>query len=232
MQIDIQYRPAHTLAVVQLDPYETIRAESGAMVSMDRHMQIQTDGPMGKKRGGFLKGLGRAVLGGETFFTNTFTGGSQPGQVTLAPKLCGDMVVHELGGDGEELFIQGSSYIASPDSVQLDTRWQGLVRGLLSGENLFFLRASGHGPVVVNAFGAIDTIDLDGEIIVDTGHLVAFTSGLDYEIRRAQSGLIASFLSGEGFVLRIAGKGRLYLQTRNPAEYGAAVGRKLPAREA
>ena len=231
MHIDIQYRPAHTLAVVQLDPYETIRAESGAMVSMDRHMQVSTDGPMGRRRGGFLKSLGRAVLGGETFFTNTYTGGAQSGQVTLAPKLCGDMIVHQLGG-GEELFIQGSSYVASPDSVSLDTKWQGLVRGLLSGENLFFLRASGSGPVVVNAFGAIDTIDLDGEIIVDTGHLVAFTSGLDYEIKRAAPGLIASFLSGEGFVLRISGRGRLYIQTRNPAEYGAAIGRKLPAREA
>lgn len=230
MHIDIQYRPAHSLAVVDLDPYETIRAESGAMVSMSRHTQVGTDGPMGKKRDGFLKQMGRVFLGGETFFTNTFTGGSQPAQVTLAPRLCGDMVVHELLGR-EELFIQGSSYVASPDSVQIDTRWQGFTRGLLSGENLFFLRASGNGPVIINAFGAIDTIDLDGELIVDTGHLVAFSSGLDYEVTRAQPGLIASFLSGEGFVLRIAGRGRLYLQTRNPTEYGQSVGPRLPARQ-
>ncbi|MCA9544476.1 MAG: TIGR00266 family protein [Myxococcales bacterium] len=230
MLIDIQYRPAHTLAIVQLAHGETVTAESGAMVSMDRHIQVRTDGPMSKKRGGFLKGLGRAVLGGETFFTNDFTAQGAPGQVTFAPTLTGDMVVHELDGH-EDLFIQGSSFVASATSVQLDTKWQGFVKGFLSGESMFFLRAHGTGPVIMNAFGAVDTVDLDGELIVDTGHLVAFTSGIQYEISRAAPGLIASFLSGEGFVLKVRGRGRLYLQTRNPTEYGKTVGPKLPPRQ-
>ena len=99
------------------------------------------------------------------------------------------------------------------------------------GETLFFLHASGKGPVLMNAFGAIEAIDLDGELIVDTGHLVAFTAGIQYRVTTASPGLIASFLSGEGFVLSVSGRGRLYLQTRNPSEYGRAVGRSLPARE-
>ena len=32
-------------------------------------------------------------------------------------------------------------------------------------------------------------------------------------------------------MLHVSGKGRLYLQTRNPSEYGSYVGSKLPARE-
>lgn len=227
MDIDIEYRPAHSLAVVRLAPGESITAESSAMVSMSSGMQISTDGPMSKKKGGFLKNIGRAFLGGETFFTNTFTapGG---GEVTLAPTLCGDMAIHELNGD--ELMIQGSSYVAAPDSVQINTRWQGF-KGFFSGESLFFLQATGYGPVIINAFGAIDVIDLDGELIVDTGHLVAFTSGLSYEVSKAGEGWISSFLSGEGLVLRMRGHGRLYLQTRNPSEYGSTVGPKLPPRQ-
>ncbi len=228
MQIDIQYRPAHALAVVQLAPGEGIRAESGAMVSMSTSLALTTDGPLSRKSGGLLGALKRTVLGGETFFTNTYTAQNGPGEVTFAPTLCGDMVIHPL--DGEALMIQGSSYVAAPDSVHLDTRWQGF-KGFFSGESLFFLKATGHGPVILNAFGAIHTLDLDGELIVDTGHLVAFTEGIAYEVATAHRGLIASYLSGEGLVLRMRGRGRLYLQTRNPGEYGSTVGPRLPARQ-
>ncbi len=199
------------------------------MISMTRNLRVTTEGPL-RGQGGFLRGLGRAMLGGETFFTNTFTATGSEGHVTLAPSLCGDMVVHDVR-PGEELFIQGSSYVAAPDTVQLDTRWQGM-KGFFSGESLFFLRAAGQGPVLMNAFGAISVLDFDGELIVDTGHLVAFTSGIQYRVTTAASGLIASYLSGEGFVLHVSGRGRLYLQSRNPSEYGSAVGQNLPPREA
>jgi uncharacterized protein (TIGR00266 family) len=227
MHFDIQYRPAHSLAIAELGPGESVRAEASAMVSMTRNIEVKTQGPLAK-RGGILKGLKRAVLGGETFFTNVFTARSGPGHVSLAPTLCGDMIVHQIV-PATTLYIQGSSYVAAPDSVDIDTRWQGF-KGFLSGESLFFLAATGAGPVLLNAFGAIETLDLDGELIVDTGHLVAFESGIEYQLGKAARGWIASYLSGEGFVLTMRGRGRVYLQTRNPAEYGQAVGSLLPPR--
>lgn len=228
MQFELRYRPAHSLAIVHLGAGETVRAEASSMISMTRNVSVETSGPLA--RGGVLSGLKRAILGGETFFTNTFTAAGGPGHVTLAPALAGDLVVHELA-HGEDLFIQGSSYVAAPDSVQLDTRWQGF-RGFLTGEGLFFLHATGFGPVLMNAFGAIEVVELAGDLIVDTGHLVAFTSGIAYELTTVSTGLIASWLSGEGFVLKVSGRGRLYLQSRNPSEYGRAVGSSLPARQA
>lgn len=227
MHFDIQYRPTHSLAIAHLGPSESVRAEASAMVSMTRNLAVTTDGPMGG-RGGLLKSLKRAVLGGETFFTNTFTAQGTPGHVTLAPTLSGDMLPIDLR-PGEPLYIQGSSYVAAPDSVDLDTRWQGF-KGFFSGESLFFLEASGSGPVLVNAFGAIDHFDLNGDVIVDTGHLVAFGAGIEYEVTKASRGWIASYLSGEGLVLRMSGRGRIYLQSRNPSEYGKAVGSQLPPR--
>jgi uncharacterized protein (TIGR00266 family) len=227
MHFDIQYRPTHSLAIAHLEPEESVRAEASAMVSMTRNLTITTDGPM--RSGGLLKSFKRAMLGGETFFTNTFTARGTPGHVTLAPTLSGDMLAVDLR-PGESLYIQGSSYVAAPDSVELDTRWQGL-KGFFSGESLFFLEASGSGPVLMNAFGAIETFELDGEIIVDTGHLVAFGAGIQYEVTKASRGWIASYLSGEGLVLRMAGRGRIYLQSRNPKEYGRAVGAQLPPRQ-
>lgn len=230
MQFDILYRPAHSLAVARLDGGEEVRAEAGAMISMSSNIAVSTTGPMSRQSGGLWKNLKRAVLTGETFFTNLYQAQGGPGEVTLAPTLCGDMAVHSLF-PGESLLIQGSSYVAAPDTVRIDTQFQGF-RGFLSGETLFFLHATGQGPVLINAFGAIETIDLDGELVLDTGHLVALSGSLKYDIGTASRGLIASFLSGEGLVLKVRGRGRLYVQTRNPTEFGRQVGRLLPSRQA
>ena len=228
MEFEIVHQPAHSMAIAKLEAGESLRAEAGAMVTMDPSIEVDTQSA--RRAGGLFKGLKKKFLTGETFFTNTFIAKSGPGSVMLAPSLCGDLVVHNLEAT-TPLLIQGSSYVAAPDSVNLDTKFQGFTRGLLSGETFFFLKATGTGPVVLNAFGGIETIDLDGELIVDTGHLLALTAGLHYEVTKNNPGWIASFLSGEGFVLHVRGQGKLYLQTRNPAEYGKVVGRHLKARK-
>ncbi|HEX2731517.1 MAG TPA: TIGR00266 family protein [Polyangiaceae bacterium] len=224
MHYEIQYRPAHALAFAHLQPGESVRAEASAMVSMTPNVAVETQANTG---GGLLKSLKRSMLGGESFFTNRFTAVGSPGHVSFAPDLCGDLLVHEL--TGTQLLIQGSSYVSAPDSVQIDTKFQGF-KGFFSGESLFFLSATGYGPVLMNAFGAVETLDLNGELIVDTGHLVAFTSGIEYTVTKAGKGWIQSFLSGEGLVLRMRGQGRVYIQSRNPAEYGRAIGAELPPR--
>lgn len=228
MQIEIQYNPAHSLATVHLEAGESIRAEASAMVAMSSNINVTTNA-LHRSGGGLFGGLKRAVLGGESFFQNLYTAQSSGAQVSLAPSLCGSMVVHQLQ-TGEDLFIQGTSYVAAPDSVQLDTKFQGM-KGFLSGETLFFLHATGQGPILLNAFGAIEERELDGELIVDTGHLVAFTQGINYSIGKASRGWIDSFLSGEGLVLRMQGRGKVWIQSRNPSAFGTTVGRLLPPRE-
>ena len=104
MHFEIHYRPAHSLAIAHLQPNESVRAEASAMVSMTSNLGITTDGPMGG-RGGLLKSFKRAMLGGETFFTNTFTARGGPGHVTLAPTLSGDMLAIDVR-QGEPLYIQ------------------------------------------------------------------------------------------------------------------------------
>lgn len=227
MRYEIQYRPAHALATVHLEPNESVRAEASAMVSMSSNISVETQA-RSKAGGGILGSLKRGFLGGESFFTNLYTARQGGGHVSLAPGLCGDLVSHQLVS-GETLMIQGSSYVCAPDSIALDTQFQGF-KSLFSGESMFFLKATGSGPILMNAFGAVETLDLERELIVDTGHLVAFTSGLSYSVEKAGSGWIASYLSGEGFVLRLRGQGRVYLQTRNPNEYGRTVGSQLPPR--
>ena len=51
---------------------------------------------------------------------------------------------------------------------------------MLSGESLSFLTVEGIGPLLVNAFGTITELEVQGGLTIDTGHVVAFedSSGL------------------------------------------------------
>jgi uncharacterized protein (AIM24 family) len=58
-------------------------------------------------------------------------------------------------------------------------------------------------------------VKLRGEsFTIDTGHMVAFTEGLEYNVKRV-GGLKSTIFSGEGLVAEFRGTGTLYLQTRS-----------------
>jgi len=223
MNIEILYKPAHSMARVELEQGESIKAEAGAMVGMSTHIDMET------ATGGVRKGLGR-LFAGESLFQNTFTAGSAPGEVLLAPPLAGDMITLPVGP--ETWFIQSSSYVAGTPGVELETKVGGF-KTFFSGEGVFLLRAHGEGEVIVSSFGGIDEVTVDGQLIVDTGHLVAWedSSALQYRVTKASKGWIASFLSGEGLVCEFNGSGRVFIQTRNPSGFGRLIGRLLPPRE-
>ncbi len=223
MQIDVAYRPAHALAKVTLAPNEQVVAESGAMVGMSTNVNMET------QSGGVMSGLKR-MFGGESFFRNTFTAQGGPGEVLLAHSLPGDIVTLDMTQPG--YFIQSSSFIASTANVQLDTKVGGF-KSFFAGEGVFVLKATATEPgqVVVGAFGGIQELACDGNLVIDTGHLVAWDATLDYKVGKSASGWIASFLSGEGLVCHFQGQGRIWIQSRNPSEYGGLIGPKLPPRE-
>ena len=72
--------------------------------------------------GGVLKSLTRSVLGGESFFINTFTA-KLSGEVTIAPALPGDIIALELGG--QPLLIQSGSFLGATLEVEVGTKWGG-----------------------------------------------------------------------------------------------------------
>ena len=208
MDIDIQFRPSYTLAILKLNPDERVRTDSGSMVSYSAGMEIET-----KAEGGLLKSLGRAVLGGESFFQNFWKAGPNGGEVTLAPDLPGDIVVIEMSG--KPLMIQSGSYLASEAGIDLSTKFSS--KAFKAGEGVSMLEASGSGKLLVSSYGAIFEKNLsDGEkYYVDTTHLVAFDSSINVQLKSV-GGMKSTIFSGEGFVIEMTGPGRLYIQTRSP----------------
>ena len=108
---------------------------------------------------------------------------------------------------------------------------QGSLKGLFSGAGLFALATQGQGDCIVGSFGAIEPIHVTGEMVIDTGHLVAWESHLQYKVTKATVGWIDSWLSGEGLVCQFSGQGYVYVQSRSTSEYGAAIGALLPPRQ-
>ena len=207
MHITLEKGTAFTLARVAMDQGETVKAESGAMVSMSGTVDIQTS-----MQGGFLQAVARKVLSSESFFQNTFTAMRGPGEVTLAPALPGDIQMRELGGDS--LILQSGAYLGSDPRVQLETKWGG-ARTFFAREGLFLLRAYGTGPLLFSSYGAIVEVQVPASgYIVDTGHLVAFEPTLEWTVEKV-GGLKSLFFSGEGLVCRFSGSGRLWMQTRS-----------------
>ena len=228
MDIDILNRGAFGSALVKLDPGETFLSESGALFRSSANVDIDVT-TRTKGKGGFFSGLKR-MLGGDSFFLSTYrTTDGRAGEVGLSPTLQGEVTRIEL--DGSTRWIcAGGSYLGSSESLTLDTQFQGL-KGLFSGESIFFLEVEGQGALLVNAFGRIKEIEIEHELVIDTGHVVAFEESLQYRVTKTGGSWLTSFLSGEGFVMHFTGRGRVLVQSHNPNDFGSKLGPRLPPRQ-
>lgn len=217
MNFDIVHRPGNAAAKVGLEAGETLTAEAGAMIAMSPNISITTTTHK-KGSGGMLKAIKRK-LAGESFFLNHFDapGG---GEVWLSTALPGDMLVQEL--DATALIVQSGSYVAHGSGIDVDLGWQGF-KSFLSGEGAFWLRISGAGPVLLASFGAIYPVQVDGEYIVDSGHIVAFEETLDFKLSKAGSSWIHSMLGGEGLVCRFSGRGTVWCQSHQRKGFGHSL---------
>ena len=221
MRTEIRYSPSYAAATIHLDHGESVSAEAGAMLAMTPTVQISTS-----TKGGMIQGLKRSVLGGESFFLNTYTATGPDARVMVAPALVGDVITWPLTGN--TVFLQSGSYLAAPDTVTIDSKWGGS-RTFFSKEGLFMLKCTGVGDLLVSSYGAIHQVDLaPGETyIVDTGHMVGWEETVSYEVQKV-GGWKSTILGGEGLVVKLTGPGRAYVQTRSPSGFLDWLIPKLP----
>ena len=225
MNIELLHQPESAIARISLNSGEELVAQAGAMIAMSGSINASTTLRKGKG-GGIMGGLKR-IVAGESLFLSVFRSPQDGNTIWLAPRLIGDLLIYEM--TGQDLVVQATSYLACSSEVDLDVGFEGF-KSLFSGESIFWLTFSGHGVALLASFGAIYEVEVDGEYIVDTGHIVAFERSLDFSIAKATKGLMSTFLSGEGFVCRFKGKGKVFCQTHNPGAFGTTVGSQLPPR--
>jgi uncharacterized protein (TIGR00266 family) len=222
MEVETLYKPTYSLGVIKLAGGEQVRVEGGSMVSMSAGIQVET-----KATGGFLKSLARKALTSESFFQNVFTAPPEGGHVAVAPTLPGDITVREVQGDA--WLVQGGDYVASEMGVEVDSKWGG-AKTFFGGEGLFMLRCFGRGKLVLSSYGAIHEFDLAAgqRYTIDTGHLVAFPEGMQFNIKTI-GGLKSTLFSGEGIVVELVGPGKVLMQTRSWNAFMSYLVPQLPS---
>jgi uncharacterized protein (TIGR00266 family) len=228
MKHEIMSGPAAAVAKIYLDQGEVLTCEVGAMIAMSTKVVVETTSKSKGGKGGIMKGI-RRMFSGESFFLNHFTSQADEQYLIIGSTFSGDVIHHHL--EQGALIAQGGSWLASDPNISIDTSFQGLGKAFLSGEGAFWVKCTGNGSIFLNSFGAIYEVDVDGDYIVDTGHIVAFEDSLDFSIEKAGSSLIGSFLGGEGLVCRFKGRGKLYCQSHNPPGFGGALRSSLKPRK-
>lgn len=202
------YKPAYSVLKVELEHEESIEAEAGALMMIEGDVEVKT------KSRGFL----RALTTSESLFVNIYVAKSSPTTLWLSPPIPGDIMYIPLDGS-RGVIVNDKCYLASHGDVKHKIVWRGL-RGIFGGGGLMWLHFTGIGGVWVNAYGSIVEREVrPGEkLTIDNVHLVAMEDTLEYNIKRFGS-LKTMMFGGEGFVFRVHGLGKIYLQTRNPATW-------------
>ena len=221
MNVELIARPANAAAKVSLQAGETLTAEGGAMIAMSADMDVSTRVHKNEKGGrALLKGLARG-FGGEGLFMNYYTAGGSGGEIYLSTALPGDMEAVRIE-PSVPLNVQNSSFVAHETGVEMNVSWGGL-KNVFSGEGLVWLKLTGSGTVIINAFGAIYPVQVDGEYVVDTGNIAAFEDTLDFKVTKAGSSWVSAIAGGEGLVTRFSGKGTVWCQTHADRTFGAKL---------
>ncbi|HZX46731.1 MAG TPA: TIGR00266 family protein [Clostridia bacterium] len=207
---------------IMLDPGETIVAEAGAMMYMDKAIEMETmfgdgSGKEGKDLMGKLMSAGKRVLTGESLFMTAFTNrGSDKKCVAFAAPYPGKVIPFDLGDYGGTLICQRDAFLCAAKGISVGIAFQKKIGvGLFGGEGFIMQKLEGDGLAFMHAGGTIIEKDLQvGETIkLDTGCLVAMDSKVDYDIQFA-TGIKNALFGGEGLALAtLTGPGTVWLQS-------------------
>jgi len=208
------------LLEVELDPGETVVAEAGGMTYMEQDIEFETKMGDGADpdQGLFGKmfGAGKRMLTGESAFTTHFTNnGNQKRKAGFAAPYPGNIIALDMAEIGGEFICQKDAFLCAALGTKIGITFnKKLGSGLFGGEGFILQKLEGDGMAFAQAGGTIIKKELQGETLrVDTGCLVGFTNGVEYDIEMA-GGLKSMLFGGEGmFLATLSGTGTVWLQS-------------------
>jgi uncharacterized protein (TIGR00266 family) len=205
---------------VELDRGETVIAEAGAMNYMDDGITFEAkmgDGSNPSK--GLMDKLlnaGKRVLTGESIFMTHFKNiHPEKRRVAFAAPYPGKIIPIDMAKIGGEILCQKDAFLCAALGTQIDIAFtKRLGAGFFGGEGFILQRLRGDGMAFVQAGGTVIEKKLENDTIrVDTGCIVTFSTGIDYDIEMA-GGLKSMFFGGEGmFLATLRGTGTVLLQS-------------------
>jgi uncharacterized protein (TIGR00266 family) len=208
------------LVEIELDPGETIIAEAGAMTYMEDGINFETkmgdgsdpdQGMFGK-----LFSAGKRMFSGESLFTTHFTHtGNGKSHVAFSAPYPGNIVPLDMSQYGNKIICQKDAFLCAALGTSLDITFnRKLGAGFFGGEGFILQTLAGDGMAFIQAGGTVIEKQLNNQTLrVDTGCLVGFTCGIDYDIQMS-GGLKSMVFGGEGmFLATLQGTGTVWLQS-------------------
>ena len=205
---------------IELDPNETVIAEAGSMNWMDSGISFEAkmgdgtepdSGIMGK-----LFSVGKRVLTGESIFLTHFTNiESGKKEVAFAAPYPGSIIAVDLKDVNGEILCQKDAFLCAAMGTNVSIAFNKRIgAGFFGGEGFILQKLTGNGLAFLHAGGTVIKKELNNEtLFIDTGCIVAFSTGLDYSIERAGN-LKSMIFGGEGlFLATVKGTGTVYLQS-------------------
>lgn len=205
---------------VELDKNEIVIAEAGAMnwmedgITYEARMGDGTEADTGFM--GKLMKAGMRALTGESLFITHFTNNiDAKKRVAFAAPYPGKIIPVNMADVGGELICQKDAFLCAAYGTKVSiTLNKKLGAGFFGGEGFILQKLEGDGMAFIHAGGTIVKKELHGETLkVDTGCIVGFTKGIDYDIQQAGN-LKSMVFGGEGlFLATLQGHGTVYLQS-------------------
>lgn len=208
------------LVEIELDPGETVIAEAGSMMYMDNEIRFETkmgdgsnpnQGLMGK-----LLSAGTRVLTGESLFVTHFTNhGRGKQKVAFAAPYPGKIIAVDLAQLGGEIIVQKDGFLCAAKGTRISiTLNRRIGSGLVGGEGFILQKLEGDGNAFIHAGGMVIERKLNNETLkIDTGCVVAYTPGIDFNIETSGN-LRSMVFGGEGiFLATLRGTGTIWLQS-------------------
>jgi uncharacterized protein (TIGR00266 family) len=205
---------------IELDPQETVIAEAGAMNYMEDGIDFEAKmGDGSNPDAGFMDkifSVGKRAVTGESLFMTHFTNhGSEKRRVAFAAPYPGKIIPLELQDTNNSFTCQKDAFLCAALGTKVTIAFHKRIgAGFFGGEGFILQKLEGNGRAFVHAGGTVIKKELNGDTLrVDTGCIVGFTEGIEYDIQRAGN-LKSMFFGGEGlFLATLRGTGTVYLQS-------------------
>jgi len=208
------------LVEIELDPSETVIAEAGALMYLEDGIDFKTkfgDGSTPKE--GFFKKLlsagGRLLMGESLFITHFTNQGHKKARVAFAAPFPGSILPINLQNLGGKIICEKDAFLCAAKGTKLSIHFnKKFGSGLFGGEGFILQKLEGDGMAFIHAGGMVIRRELRGEKLrIDTGCVVAFTDGINFDIQFVP-GLKSMFFGGEGlFLATLQGTGTVWLQS-------------------
>lgn len=208
------------LVEIELDQGETVIAEAGTMLYMEPGIDFQTkmgDGstPNEGVFGKLLQGASRLIAGESLFLTHFTNQGYGKSHVSFAGPYPGSIIPMDLAQLGGSVTVQRDAFLCAAMGTRVTMTFnRRLGAGFFGGEGFILERLDGDGMAFIHAGGSVISRELKGETIrVDTGCVVGFTAGINFDIQKAGN-LRSMVFGGEGmFLATLSGYGKVWIQS-------------------